>query len=79
MKDRGKWTTTERKKRGSTNHSQSVRAKLFCCDQLICQVSLVFKSNFELALWIILKKNSFFKNHFERKRITRIKACCGGA
>ena len=39
-----------------------VRAKWFCCAfklgflQLICKASLIFKSNLELALTIILKE-----------------------
>ena len=42
---------------------QKLRAKWFCCAfklgflQLICKASLIFKSNLELALSIILKQN----------------------
>ena len=41
---------------GSTNYSERVRPKWFCCafklgfHQLICKVSLIFKLNLELAL-----------------------------
>ena len=41
---------------GNTNYSEMVRPKWFCCAfklgflQLICKVSLIFKSNLELAL-----------------------------
>ena len=54
-------TKTEKKK-GDKSHSESVRAKLFCCAfklgflQLICKASLIFKSNLELALSIILRE-----------------------
>ena len=52
----------DRKERmGDTSYSKSVRSKWFCCSfklgflQLICKASLIFKSNLELALSIILK------------------------
>ena len=53
--------------------AKGTRAKWFCCVfklgflQLICKASLIFKSNLELALSIILKQ-----------RIIWVKACCGG-
>ena len=62
---------TERDK-GNRSYSERVRAKWFCCAfklgflQLICKGSLIFNSNLELALSIILKQ-----------RIIWIKACCG--
>ena len=74
MKEKGKKTKTENKKRNSASYSEIVRAKWFSCVfklgfvQLICKVSLIFKSNLELALSIILKE----------KRIIRVKACYGG-
>ena len=46
----------------SRSYSETVRAKLFCCAfklaflQLICKAFLIFKSNLELALSIILKQ-----------------------
>ena len=45
----------------SRSYSEGVRAKWFCCVvklgflQLICKASLIFKSNLELALSIVLK------------------------
>ena len=51
-----------KEQRGDTSFSESVRAKLFCCAfklgflQLICKASLIFKSNLELPLSIILKE-----------------------
>ena len=57
---------TEKSKKQKTNkqkhkrsYSERVRAKWFCCAfklgflQLICKVSLIFRSNLELALSII--------------------------
>ena len=53
---------TERSKR-NRSYSERARAKWFCCAfkyigflQLICKASLVFKSNLELPLSIILKQ-----------------------
>ena len=66
-----KQTKTERSK-GNRSYSGRVRAKWFCCAfksgflQLICKASLIFKSNLELALSIILKQ-----------RIIWVKACDG--
>ena len=51
---------------GNRNYSERVRAKWFCCAfklgflQLICKNSLFFKSNFELALSIILKQRELY-------------------
>ena len=48
--------------RGNKSYSERVRAKWFCCAfklgflQLICKASLIFKSNLELTLSIILKQ-----------------------
>ena len=69
-----KQTKTERSK-GNRSYSERVRAKWFCCAfklgflQLICKASLIFKSNLELALSIILK---------DYVRIMWGKACYGG-
>ena len=55
-----KQTKAERSK-GDRSYSKGVRAKWFCCAfnlgflLLICTASLIFKSNFKLALSIILK------------------------
>ena len=57
---------------GDASYSESVRAKWFCCAfklgflQLICKASLIFKSNLELALSIILKERTSI-----RKRLLR--------
>ena len=60
----------QRQKRARENRSYSerVRAKWFCCTfklaflQLIHNASLLFKSNLELALSIILKQKELFKS-----------------
>ena len=52
--------------RGDKGYSERVRAKWFCCAfklgflQLICKASLIFKSNLELALSIILKQRELY-------------------
>ena len=62
-----KQTKTERSK-GNRSFSERVRAKWFCCAfklgflQLICKASLIFKSNLELALSIILKQKELYES-----------------
>ena len=62
-----KQTKTERSK-GNRSYSERVRAKWFCCAfklgflQLICKISLIFKSNLELALSIILKQRELYES-----------------
>ena len=57
-----------KKQRSGASYSESVRAKWFCCAfklgfvQLICKASLIFKSNLELALSIILKERELYKS-----------------
>ena len=58
-------TRTERSKENK-NYSERMRAKEFCCTfkldflQLICKASLIFESNLELALSIILKQRELY-------------------
>ena len=53
---------------GCRSYNVRVRAKWFFCAfklgflQLICKASLVFKSNLELALLIILKQRELFES-----------------
>ena len=60
-KTKEKQTKTKRSK-GKRSFSGRVGAKWFCCPfelgflQLICKASLIFKSNLELSLSIILKQ-----------------------
>ena len=64
-----KQTKTERSK-GNRSYSERVRAKWFCCAfelgffQLICKASLIFKSNLELALSIILKERELYESNY---------------
>ena len=56
----------QKRARGDRSYSERVRAKSFCCAfklgflQLICNASLIFKSNLELALSIILKQRELY-------------------
>ena len=58
---------TERSK-GNRNYSERVRAKWFCCAfklgflQSVCKASLIFNSNLELALSIILKQRESYES-----------------
>ena len=62
-----KQTKTERSNR-NRSYSERVRAKWFCCAfklgflELMCQASLIFKSNLELALSIILKQRELYES-----------------
>ena len=62
-----KQTKAERSK-GTRSYSERVRAKWFCYAfklgflQLICKASLIFKSNLELALSIILKQRESYES-----------------
>ena len=57
-----------KKQRNGARYSESVRAKWFCYAfklgfvQLICKASLIFKSNLELALSIILKERELHES-----------------
>ena len=65
-------TTTENKQaeksKGDRSYSERVRAKLFCCAftlrflQLICKAFLIFQSNLELVLPIILKQRELYES-----------------
>ena len=66
--EREKRKNKDRKKqRSGTSYSESVRAKWFFCAfklsffQSICKASLIFKSNFELVLSIILKERELYE------------------
>ena len=72
MKEKCKKTKERQKKaersKGNRSYSENVRAKWFCCAfklgfiQLICKASLIFKSNLELALSIILKQRELYES-----------------
>ena len=62
-----KQTKAERSN-GNRSYSERVRAKWFCCAfklnvlQLICRAALIFKSNLDLALSIILKQRELHES-----------------
>ena len=62
-----KQTKAERSNR-NRSYSERVRAKWFCCAfklgllELMCQASLIFKSNLKLALSIILKQRELYES-----------------
>ena len=64
---KGKQTKAE-KTNGNRSCSERVRVKWFCCAfklgflELICKASLVFKSNLDLALSIILKQRKLYES-----------------
>ena len=68
MKKKGKKNKDKKKQWSCTSYSESVRAKWFCCAfklgflQLICKAFLIFKSNLELALSIILKERELYES-----------------
>ena len=63
----GKIPKTEKIK-GDKSYSERVRVKSFCYAfklsflQLICEVSLIFKLNLELALSVILKERELYES-----------------
>ena len=67
-KDTQKKKTKTEKNKGGGSYSERVRAKWFCCAfklgflQLICKASLIFKSNLELVLSIVLKERELCKS-----------------
>ena len=78
-------TTKEKQKKaerskGNRSYSDRVRAKWFCCafmlgfPQLICKASLIFKSNLESAVSIILKQRELYepKHPSEECRYSKI-------
>ena len=62
--------TKRARSKGNTRYSERVGAKWLCCAfkldflQLICRVSLIFKSNLELALSIILKQRDLYESKY---------------
>ena len=57
--------TKTKKNKGDKSYKEKVRAKWFCCVfkldflKFICKASLIFKSNLDLALSIISKKENY--------------------
>ena len=69
MKEKGTTNKERKEQRSDASFSESVRAKWFCCAwkldflQLICKACLIFKSNLELALSIIFKKEDYLSQN----------------
>ena len=66
MQEKSKRKKTEKNK-GDKSYSERVRAKWFCAFklgflQLIFKASLIFKSNLDLALSIILKERELYES-----------------
>ena len=67
-KNNRKQTKTEKKQSETEAIVKGVRAEWFCCAfklgflQLICKAFLIFKSNLELALSIILKQRELYES-----------------
>ena len=78
-KKQQKETKTEKNK-GDKSYSERVRAKWFCCTfklgflQLIYKASLIFKSNLEFALTIILKERELYESKHIVVECRRLKA-----
>ena len=68
MKEKFKKQPKTEMNKGDGNYSERVKAKWFFCAfklgflQLICKAFLIFKSNFELALSIILKERELYES-----------------
>ena len=84
MKEKAKKTKKNKdrkKQRSSASYSESVRAKWFCCEfkldfvQLKCKASLIFKSNLEFALSIILKEKELYKSEHVVVECRCLKIC----
>ena len=88
MKENCKKTTTIKQKQtkaersqGNRSYSESVKAKWFCCAfklgflQLVCKASLIFKSNLELALSIVLKQRELYESKHVSEECIYEKCC----
>ena len=73
-----KQTNAERSN-GNRSYSERVRAKWFCFAfklgflLLVCKASLIFKSNLELALSIILKQRELYESKHVSKECRCLK------
>ena len=75
MKEKRRKKTKTKKNKGDKSYSERVRAKWVCYAfklgflQLICKVSLIFKSNLELALSIISRERELYESKNENMRL----------
>ena len=80
-KEKKKKNKDRKKQRSGASYSESVRAKWFCCAfklgfvQLICKASLIFKSNLELALSVILKERELYESKHVAVECRCLKIC----
>ena len=72
--------TKDERNKGNRSYSERVRAKWFCCAfklrflQLICKASLVvFESNLELTLSIILKQTELYLSKYVQEECRYLK------
>ena len=81
MKEKGKKNKNRKKQSSGASCSESVRDKWFCCAfklgfaQLICKTSLIFKSNLELTLSIILKERGLHESKHVVVECRCLKTC----
>ena len=70
-----------KKQGGNSSYSESMRAKWFCFAfklgflQLVCKASLIFKSNLELALSIVLKQRELYESKHVSEECIYEKCC----
>ena len=68
LKTKGKKSKDRKEQRGWAGYRESVRAKWFCYVfkldfvQLICKAFLIFQSNLELSLSVILKERELYES-----------------
>ena len=68
MQEKGEKSKDKKQQRGGASYSERVRVKLLCCAfkpgfvQSMCKAALIFNSNLELALSIILKERELYES-----------------
>ena len=84
MKEKGKKNKKNKdikKQRSAASYSESVRARWFCSafklgfSQLICDTSLILRSNLELALSIILTERELYGSKHVMVEYRCLKIC----
>ena len=81
MKEKDKRNKDRKTQRSGASYSENVRAEWFCCAfkeglvQLICKAFLIFKSNLELVLSIILKERELYESKHIMVECRCLKIC----
>ena len=81
MIEKDKRNKDRKTQRSGASYSDSVRAEWFCCAfklgfvQLIYKASLIFKSNLELALSIILRERELYESKHIMVECRYLKIC----